>query len=246
MNLLQSGIPTGVVLDKYMCPTEENAKSKPMTPADIHNIRRKSNVQGYDTKCSEVENLTALVMDPNFCGINYGNKFDMDVMPIEVRSKVVETGGKFLLCYATSEMIERFRENPTTIAIDGTHKTCGTGYHLVTVLAFDSRGEGTPVFQCLMESENKALFSVALSVFQSLAPDVCSEVRCILSDTSCTFINAWRETINVDVIWSVCHWHLEKSWSKHIKNPEMYREVKNLRYISSEAEFMVELEKLKK
>lgn len=46
MNLLQSGIPTGVVLDKYMCPTEENAKSKPMTPADIHNIRRKSNVQG--------------------------------------------------------------------------------------------------------------------------------------------------------------------------------------------------------
>lgn len=119
-------------------------------------------------------------------------------------------------------------------------------YPTEPVFFVDSRGEGTPVFQCLMESENKALFSVALSVFQSLAPDVCSEVRCILSDTSCTFINAWRETINVDVIWSVCHWHLEKSWSKHIKNPEMYREVKNLRYISSEAEFMVELEKLKK
>lgn len=154
----------------------------------------------------------------------------------DVRQKVVETQGKFLVCYSTPEKITRFRENPTTIAIDGTHKTCGAGYHLVTVLVFggllilelnfillqnlsrlnlfflDSLGEGTLVCQCLMESENKALCSIALNELKSLAPEACSAVECILSD-----INAWREIISVDVIWSDCHWHLEKSCRSILK-----------------------------
>lgn len=243
--LLRSGLRTEVILDKYMCPTEENETSKPMTQADIHNVRRASNIQGYDNKCTEVENLTAVMTDKDFCGLNYGNRFNMDVLPDAVRKKVVDTKGLFLICYATPEMKKRFAENATTIAIDGTHKTCSAGYHLVTVLAFDSRGEGTPVFQCLMESESKALFSCALKVLQSVSPEACSNVKCILSDTSRTFINAWRETINPNVVWSVCHWHLEKNWAKHIKNTEMYQEIKNLRYITSEEEFMIKLESIR-
>ncbi|TRY75488.1 hypothetical protein TCAL_14550 [Tigriopus californicus] len=101
----------------------------------------------------------------------------MDIMPLAVRNKTVETKGQFLICYATADMINRFQDYPTIVAIDGTHKTCGAGYHLVTVLVFDARGEGTPVFQCLMETENKAVFSVALKTLQSVAPNACTNVR---------------------------------------------------------------------
>eukprot|EP00094_Tigriopus_californicus_P011611 TCALIF_11216-PA protein Name:"Protein of unknown function" AED:0.45 eAED:0.45 QI:0/0/0/0.33/1/0.66/3/0/236 len=48
----------------------------------------------------------------------------------------------------------------------------------------DDRGEGTPVYQCLVETENQAVFSSALRILNDIAPEACASVKTLLSDTS--------------------------------------------------------------
>lgn len=244
-DLLRSGLRSDVVLERYFDSSNENSNSKPVTMADINGIINAYNLHGYDSKASEVQNVTAFMGDPSFRGFNFGKLFDMSAMPEDVKSKVVSTSGYFLLCYASDAMIRRFRNHPTTIAIDGTHNTNAAKYILITIMIFDSRSEGSPAFQCLVENENKSVFSDALRVLNALAPDACSNVKVLLSDSSHTFINSWRAVANSNVTWSACHWHLERSWAKHIKNPQMYQDIKNLRYITRSQDFSMEWTRIK-
>lgn len=109
----------------------------------------------------------------------------------------------------------------------------------------DDRGEGSPVFQCLVETENQSVFSSALRILKDIAPEACKSVKTLLSDTSHTFVNSWKEVINENIVWNVCHWHLERSWSKHIKTPDMLQDIKQLRLFTKETEFFVELAKIR-
>lgn len=60
----------------------------------------------------------------------------MDVLPLNVQEKVVETNGAFLICFADEQMLETFRNHPTTISIDGTHGTCSAKFILISILVF--------------------------------------------------------------------------------------------------------------
>lgn len=83
-----------------------------------------------------MENVTAIVSDSSFRAINYGTKFDMTALPEEIQQKVVDTGGSFLLCYMSDEMIHRFHQYPTVIAIDGTHGTNSSKFILISINIF--------------------------------------------------------------------------------------------------------------
>lgn len=249
-DLLKSGLQPKVILNRHFPVEEQDDSTKPITRSDLYRMGQTEDLLGYDPKVSEVTNVTGLMSKPPFRAFNYGSKFDMSVFPDAVQHKVVETNGLFLLCYASEAMLQRFRDHPTIISVDGTHGTNSAKFVLISILVFDNRGEGTPVFQCLVENENKAIFSVALKVLKDLVPEACSRVKCLLSDTSHTFINAWEDVVGpvIDhgpVQWSVCHWHLEKNWTKHIKEPEMLQEIKGLRLIVKEDEFYERFESIK-
>lgn len=245
VDLLKSGLQTSVILEKHFPPSRENPTSKPVTADDIYRLEKTNNLQGYNSKVSEVENLTALMSGLSFRGFNYGHKFEMSHFSEDVQAKVVNTDGQFLICYASPEMIERFKNHPFTVAIDGTHGTNASKFILISVNVMDSRGEGSPIFQCLVESENQKIFSSALRILKSLAPEACSQTRVLLTDLSHTFINSWREVINPDVTWSPCHWHLERSWARHIQNSRILSEIKNLRRIANREDFLNEASKIK-
>lgn len=87
----------------------------------------------------------------------------------------------------------------------------------------------------------QVFFSAALKVLKAIAPHACANVKVVLSDTSHTFIDSWKEVIDQNVIWSVCHWHLERSWAKKIKNTEMFQDIKSLRQIAELAPFSQKL-----
>ncbi|TRY79252.1 hypothetical protein TCAL_05814 [Tigriopus californicus] len=235
MELLKFGIRSDVVIDKYLSSNDMDKDSKPVTYADVHRIKKSSNLEGYDENASEVKNVLSLMSDEGFRGFNFGRKFVMSLTPGDVEAKITETFGYFLLTYASPEMIKRFHDHPTAISIDGTHATNVVNFILISIIIFDCRGEGSPVFQALVENENQVFFSVTLKIVQHIAPTACMNVKTLLSDTSRTFVNSWREVINPNVLWSVCHWHLEKNWTKRIKNPEMLQDIKGLRHLAEEA-----------
>ncbi|XP_059098236.1 uncharacterized protein LOC131892399 [Tigriopus californicus] len=233
VELLTSGIRSDVVIEKYLSTNDQDLHSKPVTYRDVYRIKKTCNLGGYDEKASEVKNVMNLLGDVAFHGFNFGKQFTMSsTIPEEIQEKVAETSGYFLLTYASPEMLKRFRDHSTIISIDGTHGTNSAKFVLISVLVFDRRGEGSPVFQALVENENQIVFSVALRVLNSIAPDACENVKTVLSDTSHTFINSWKEIINPNVLWSVCHWHLEKNWAKKIKNSDMLKDIKSLRLMA--------------
>ncbi|XP_059098651.1 uncharacterized protein LOC131892814 isoform X2 [Tigriopus californicus] len=240
-SLIQAGIHPRVVLNKYFPADQESAHCKPVTSSDLYRIANNLNLHGFDPKLSEVTNVTTIMASQCFRGFNYGKNFHMNVLPENVQKKVIPTNGAFLICFANEQMLKTFRNHSTTISVDGTHGTCSAKYILLSVLVFDDRGEGTPVYQCLVETENQAVFSSALRILNDIAPEACASVKTLLSDTSHVFVNSWREVVNPHIVWNVCHWHLEKSWTKNIKTPEMLQDIKRLRLLTKEQDFFLEL-----
>lgn len=245
VDLLKSGLQSNVILDKHFAPNSEDRKSKPVTARDIYRLEKANNLQGFNSKASEVDNVTAIMGKPSFRGFNYGHSFDMSNVPENLRSKIVDTNGQFLICFASPAMLKRFSKNPVTVAIDGTHGTNASKFILISVNIIDSRGEGSPIFQCLVETENQLIFSAALRILKSLVPEACQKTKVLLSDLSHTFINAWKEVINPNIMWSPCLWHLEKSWTRHIQNSEMLQEIKYLRQFAREEDFLREASRIK-
>ncbi|XP_059097457.1 uncharacterized protein LOC131891806 [Tigriopus californicus] len=241
LNLLQSGLRHGVIIEKYFAPINDEPDHKLVVPADLYRIEKTANLHGYDHKLSEVANVSAMLLTPSFLAFNFGEKFSKTGFPHGLQDKLVETSGSFLLCYASEPMLQRFQRHPTVVAIDGTHGTNASKFIMISINVFGPRGEGIPVFQCLVQSENQAVFSVALQVLKSKVPHACAQVKILLSDTSHSFINAWRDAINSNVLWSVCHWHLEKSWTRKFTHNDMLNDIKGLRQIGGQDQFTTEL-----
>lgn len=202
--MLQSGLRSDVILDKYV---PMSANSKPLTYDDIYRIRKACNlIRSPEGQVSEVDNVTALLAEEAFRGFNFGSKFELAEFPAEVKNKVAETSGQFLLSYASPKMIDMFRANPTIISIHGSSGTNSSKFVLISILIFDSNGEGCPVWQGLAENESHSLVSTALKWLKSLNPEACLKVTTILTDTNPVYIDCWRELIHPDVAWSVVHW----------------------------------------
>lgn len=85
---------------------------------------------------SEVDNVTALLAEEAFRGFNFGSKFELAEFPAEVKNKVAETSGQFLLSYASPKMIDMFRANPTIISIHGSSGTNSSKFVLISILIF--------------------------------------------------------------------------------------------------------------
>ncbi len=71
-------------------------------------------------------------------------------------------------------------------------------------------GEGSPVFQCLIETENSTVFSAASQILQQLAPGTVQKVRVVLTDTSKSFSNIWKSVISAEAFHVLCKWQIEK------------------------------------
>ncbi|XP_059098314.1 uncharacterized protein LOC131892448 [Tigriopus californicus] len=131
--------------------------------------------------------------DTSFRCFNYGRTFDMRNLAINVRRKIVDTNGQFLICFASPEMIQRFENHPYTVAVDGTHGTNASKFMLISVNIVDSRGEGSPIFQSLVETENQIVFSVALNMLKSLAPVACLQAQVLFDDEELKFHHNGKE-----------------------------------------------------
>ncbi|XP_059083696.1 uncharacterized protein LOC131880975 isoform X2 [Tigriopus californicus] len=213
IQMLQSGLRSDVILDKFV---PQSANSKPLTYDDVYRIRKACHRLGgtSEGRVSEVENVTALLAEPAFRSFNFGSKFEVMEFPADVTGKVVETSGHFLITWASAIMLDHFRAHPTIISIHGSAGTNSSKFVLISILIFDSNGEGCPILQALAENESQTVVSAALNVLKSLVPEACAKVTTILTDAHPTYINAWRELIHSDVVWSVVHWDGVKDGSK--------------------------------
>ena len=79
-----------------------------------------------------------------------------------------------------------------------------------------------------------------------LESDACEKVRVILTDCSHAFINAWNAVNGLGVLHLCCAWHLERAWTKNIREEGLLQALKKLRQQSNEAKFLNLHQKAKK
>eukprot|EP00094_Tigriopus_californicus_P013513 TCALIF_13071-PA protein Name:"Protein of unknown function" AED:0.83 eAED:0.83 QI:56/0/0.25/0.25/0.66/0.75/4/0/286 len=147
LNLLQSGLRHGVIIEKYFAPINDEPDHKLVVPADLYRIEKTANLHGYDHKLSEVANVSAMLLTPSFLAFNFGEKFSKTGFPHGLQDKLVETSGSFLLCYASEPMLQRFQRHPTVVAIDGTHGTNASKFIMISINVFGMRNIGYSKFQ---------------------------------------------------------------------------------------------------
>ena len=150
--------------------------------SDIYNERRKvpyNNV--LDLTKSPEQNILLCVQWESIRGFNLEKIHPREAFTDEVAQKFVDTKGKTFFMNMSQSQREIFRRFPETLLIDGTHGTNQSKYILVSGLVLNSRFEGTPVFQTVMETENMDCITKALSILRQLEFDACDKVKNVIT-----------------------------------------------------------------
>ena len=112
------------------------------------------------------------------------------------------------------------------------------GQAIISFLFFpDARGEGTPICQALVKSESKEAVMPIISKLASLEPEACSKVRAITTDCSHAFANAWMAVMGTRIQVIHCSWHLQRAWTRNIREDGLLKALKNLRLQTVQSKF---------
>lgn len=222
--LLIQGVQPQTILRKYFLTganiddTSDEVdffKEKPVTWNDIYSLAKIHCNEGLEE--DEVGNCLKLMSKSIFVGFNFKKVAPLRQIPPEISEKLHETpNDEVMIAVMSPSMRKRFREHPYLLGIDGTHSSNRSKYITVTLVAYDCRDEASPVFQCLIESENSAVLEVAFSILKKLEPEACDQVRVIITDCAKAFINAWRKSCGSNAKHITCAWHLHRAWAKTI------------------------------
>lgn len=271
VNLLKNGVPKATILEKY-CSLDEydNLDHKLITMQDLINFERLYVDLAIDKKKSDFENLCNLLELEALRACSFEGRAHPPI-PTTIKKKIISTGGKSTIIYASNAMLERFEKNPSTLFMDGTHGTNRSKFILITLmvkgklsrtflicdntcdfheytLISDARGEGVPVFQIIAESESAEVLKPAFKVLNELAPEAVKKVKVLMSDLAGAFPKAWQESFpNSDCRVVKCAWHLENAWKRQLlpQNAELYQCLRRLRKIPDENDFWIHFYKLK-
>ena len=108
--------------------------------------------------------------------------------------------------------------------------------------------------QTIVNTENEKSIIPAFAKLKEIDPVSCSKVQVLISDASRSFLNAWESVFGTGVMHLVCSWHIEKNWTKQIRSKmlteeseseSLLTELKNLRRVATESEFLMRYKRMK-
>ena len=111
-------------------------------------------------------------------------------------------------------------------------------------LFLDKRGEGIPIMQNLVESENQEVLETIFLHLKQLCPLPSSKVQIMISDLARSFQNAWKAVFGQSTQHVSCSWHFEKAMDINIKPSALLSRIKKLRTITDKKEFELQFSKL--
>ena len=110
-------------------------------------------------------------------------------------------------------MFEKFA--PVILCGDSTHKTNVYSFKLITLLVLDEFTHGFPVVFCISNRESKDVISVFLNAVKTRDPN--TALNDLMTDDDNAGWNAEQKIFGSHKHHFVCHWHVNESWKKKLR-----------------------------
>lgn len=158
---------------------------RPVSMIDIQNVRRNVLYQNtLDLSKSEKSNVLDCLTWKSVRAYNLDAYYPEDVIS---NQKHVDTNGKLLIMLMSENQRKLFRKHPYTLLLDGTHCTNRSKFILISGLILNSRFEGSPILQAIVESENSESLGKVFEVLKSLEPEAFGKINSVVTDLAPAF-----------------------------------------------------------
>ena len=134
-----------------------------------------------DLSKSEKSNVLDLLGEEEICAYSLGTFYPDIELPPEVSQKQVDTRGLLIMVMNPNQR-KLFRKYPFTLLFDGTHCTNRAKFILVSGLILNSRYEGSPIFQAIVESENSESLNQIFQVLKKMEPQAFRKINSVVTD----------------------------------------------------------------
>ncbi|GFW59864.1 uncharacterized protein TNCV_2917461 [Trichonephila clavipes] len=134
----------------------------------------------------------------------------------------------FVLIIMNDAQCEMLKKYVSHICIDGTHRTNGYDFELITLLILDDMRQGFPCSFFISNQTDHFVLEIFFAKIKEKVGEICPTV--FMSDMAESFFNTWCNTFQSKPKHRLfCTWHVDRAWRKNlhkIQSREMRKKCK--------------------
>ncbi|GFR28188.1 uncharacterized protein TNCT_489601 [Trichonephila clavata] len=164
-------------------------------------IKHKDDGTSVDAWVNEMESKN------DFCILFYKPQGVTSAMYPELKSDY------FVLIIMNDKQYEMLQKKMSHICIDGTHRTNGYDFELITLLTLDDMRQGSPCSFLISNRTDHSVLEIFFAKIKEKAGEICPTV--FMSDMAESFFNVWSNTSQSKPKHKLfCTWQVDRAWRK--------------------------------